>query len=237
MTQNDIASWGWWTNPTEFLWGAIHRLHPLPDLVAHRVKVSVQVANWHQARCASADTRLETKGRANSCQNVAVYASVFRRLARAVYCDNRSFSLSGDISALISRQGLDSTQRAPQEIALALFRTYFEWNPLVSRAIPDPAGIALKPLPPGNYAGKRMSHLAQRAALTAAFCVLVQMVARADGARFKASEIEAGGRWIGGSVPMAYLPALDGIAMSGRVSEGIVFYIDPGVDVWSKGDG
>ncbi|ANB72761.1 hypothetical protein AYM40_10600 [Paraburkholderia phytofirmans OLGA172] len=81
-----------------------------------------------------------------------------------------------------------------------------------------------------------MPRVVQRAVFIATFCILVQIAIRRENEVFRASEFDGSHVWIGGLVPLAYLPALDGTAMTGRFSEGIVFYIDPGVDVWPAND-
>ncbi|ANB72762.1 hypothetical protein AYM40_10605 [Paraburkholderia phytofirmans OLGA172] len=80
LVQNRVHNWTSWTTPSEFLWGAIHSLHPLPEPFSSDVTISVRATRWCQTVRPSRELDLDQFGERGQSQSTAVYASVLRRL-------------------------------------------------------------------------------------------------------------------------------------------------------------
>ncbi|WP_429354462.1 hypothetical protein [Paraburkholderia sp. 32] len=226
IEQHDPVVWTTWCNPRDFLLGLIDLLHPFPDGARPLHSVSVAAVSWRQLR-AQLSRGTQDRPDSESVLKRSVYASVLRRLQVGIYGTETPRRVLLDLDDLFAREGLNSHARDSNEIALALFRAWYE--PYFKRPLSqsDARNVVLNEKFPGLHFEGYVPRSAQRAVLLGSFAVFAQMVRIGKGRTYHGSEFADDVFSLKYLLPLVHLPALDINARRSEFSEGVVFYIVP----------
>jgi len=226
IEQHDPVVWAMWCDPRDFFWSVIDLLHPLPEGARPLHPATVAAVRWRQLR-SQLDRGARGFADSDSLLKRPVYVAVLRRLQVGVYGTEKPQQVLRDLDNLFGREGLTSKARNCDEIALALFRAWYE--PYFKRAESrsDARNAVLNERFPALHFEDYVPRSAQRAILLCSFAIFVQMVRIAKGRTFHGSEFADDVFSLKYLLPVVHLPALDISADQSEFSEGAVFYIEP----------
>lgn len=225
IQQNEPLIWTTWCTIDEFLWSIVDYLSPLPDVLDRSGLVSVGMDSWVQTEgLARRDFQ-----NAREPLSMETYLSFLRKFSAWIYGEEFPAQLQEDLRALFSAEGWNAAGRDEWEIAMVLFRAWFELFP--ERPVPavaDPSRIMLRDRFPTDHFSHRAAPIdAQRAFFLGSIAVLMQLARRRESPVYFAKEFVDDEIRLAALLPVVQWPSDDTSAHSEEKHVGAVLYIRP----------
>lgn len=172
---NHLRAWAAWGDAKHFLLSLLDRFCALPDCVDKQNLVQVSMQEWKQ-RHPPEQRRDIALSNSYCLESSAMYSVVLRSLHYWIHGCDTPDQVRQDLVELFSAEGLSTQRRKNKEVALVLFRAWYEMFIQPQSNWSDPRRIVLNERFPTSRLGKIITRKAQWAFLHASFAVIERLV-------------------------------------------------------------